>query len=349
MDVENIIKQDFKNNQITDIQFDLNGLCNAGCWFCPVAYQGNPSRTKNSISISLVEKVLQNISEEKSKNRLVSKDLSKIFTSHYNEILLYPHLEEFFKLLEKYHFKTNIFTNGTPLTPKTTNLLLRYKNIIQDIVFNIPVFSNDELWAKRTNMNKKIFPKLIRNIKYAYDKLLLKNNIPLLFFVNGVSNKEIYTQGGIITPNKDFPQDINLDPSKGEHAKEIKLAKEIFPKAQVSLHNVMDRAGALNNVFTNQPSIDDFINFNNLNKKVIGCDDLTSIKKGGRPFNFLHINSLGEAFLCCNDFNMDYIFGDFKTQKLQDFWGKDFHISKIKEAYKGICTKCIHAKFNKKL
>jgi radical SAM protein with 4Fe4S-binding SPASM domain len=59
----------------------------------------------------------------------------------------------------------------------------------------------------------------------------------------------------------------------------------------------------------------------------------------------MHINSDGKAFLCCNDYDMEVQFGDFKTQQLSDFWGSDDHINKIEESYNGICRNCASAIF----
>ena len=90
--MESLIKEQFKNHKISQMQLDPNGFCNAGCWFCPVAYKGNPTHAKQNMPISLLNKIIDNIIKERDKeNGLVDKNFSGFYTSHYNETLLYPH------------------------------------------------------------------------------------------------------------------------------------------------------------------------------------------------------------------------------------------------------------------
>ena len=42
---------------------------------------------------------------------------------------------------------------------------------------------------------------------------------------------------------------------------------------------------------------------------------------------------------------MEVQFGDFKTQELSDFWGKDEHKRKIQESFDTICRGCASAVF----
>jgi radical SAM protein with 4Fe4S-binding SPASM domain len=79
------------------------------------------------------------------------------------------------------------------------------------------------------------------------------------------------------------------------------------------------------------------------NRKVIGCGNGREV--GGRPVGWLHVNAAGDAFLCCNDYNFKFKFGNFKTQELRDFWGKEEHQKKINEAYDTICRDCASAVF----
>lgn len=341
----NQIKNTFQRVKIGVVQIDLNGHCNAGCWFCPISYVGNPIETKKQMDPDLLEKILEDIYNEKVKEEgVVSKDIDFFFTSHYNEVLMYSHLEHFFKLLRKYKFRAAILSNGTPLTPKKIDLLNQYQDVIYSILLNIPVFSNDELWAKRTKLNKSLFPKLIRNIKYLEENV---KNIPISIQINGFDKGNLFENGGNTTIEQNFPKDFNLNDWEGETYTELKYAQNMFPSLEVfSVTGLMDRGGLLSNVFTNY----DFIEKNkNITKKqnpqVIGCG-WDHFKNGsGLPFNTLCINPLGETFLCCNDFYMEYKFGDFKNNSLKEFWGSQNHIENIEKAYKGICTTCVYGVF----
>ena len=81
----------------------------------------------------------------------------------------------------------------------------------------------------------------------------------------------------------------------------------------------------------------------NENKKVIGCGN--GIEVGGRPIGWVHINAAGDAFLCCNDYDFDFKFGNFKTQELRDFWGTEEHINLVQKSYDTICRNCASAIF----
>jgi hypothetical protein len=78
-------------------------------------------------------------------------------------------------------------------------------------------------------------------------------------------------------------------------------------------------------------------------KKVIGCSNGKEV--GGRPVGWVHVNAAGKVFLCCNDYDMEVQFGDFKTQELKDFWGKEEHKRKIQESFDTICRGCASAIF----
>jgi hypothetical protein len=94
---------------------------------------------------------------------------------------------------------------------------------------------------------------------------------------------------------------------------------------------------------TNKEAIKRNLQRGDANKKVIGCGN--GIEVGGRPIGWIHINGAGDAFLCCNDYDFDFKFGNFKTQELRDFWGKDEHIAKVQESYDTICRNCASAIF----
>jgi MoaA/NifB/PqqE/SkfB family radical SAM enzyme len=340
-----IISNNFNRHKITNLQLDPYGVCNAKCWFCPVAYKGNPENGKGVMSVELLEKIIKNLIDEREKdNGLVSKSFNGLYTSHYNEILLYPHFEEFLKLCRKYKLVTMILSNGVPLTPKKIDLIKEYRDVISGICLNIPAF-DAETWSKRAGINVKQFDKLIDNINYFREQLsdMVRNKV-FSIQINGSHELSFGDKGGWLEKGKKFPTDIDLDVKNGELVQQERKARELFP--DVNIFNVpylIDRAGLLDDVMSNKPAIQKNLMKNNLNKKVIGCGNGREV--GGRPIGWIHINSAGKAFLCCNDYDMEVQFGDFKTQQLSDFWGTDEHINKIEESYNGICRSCASAIF----
>jgi radical SAM protein with 4Fe4S-binding SPASM domain len=73
-------------------------------------------------------------------------------------------------------------------------------------------------------------------------------------------------------------------------------------------------------------------------KKVVGCKN-----SGDRISDWLHVNSAGKVFLCCNDYNFEYQFGDLNNQTVNEIWRSEKHIEVVERAFKEICTKCLSA------
>lgn len=340
-----MIKEQFEKYKITQMQLDPYGVCNAKCWFCPVKYRGNPVEGRESMSIELLEKIIKNLIDERERpDGLVSKNFGGFYTAHYNEILLYKHFKEFLEICRKYKLCTMVLTNGLPLTPEKTDLIAEYRDVINGICFNTPAFEA-ELWAKRAGTNVKLFDKLISNIHYAMEKLpYMVENKSMSIQINGANQQSFGENGGWLDKGEDFPSDMDLDVTTGELATQEKLAKELFVGMQVfSVPSLVDRAGLLDSVMTNKEAIKRNLQRGDSNKKVIGCGN--GIEVGGRPIGWIHINGAGDAFLCCNDYDFDFKFGNFKTQELRDFWGKDEHIAKVQESYDTICRNCASAIF----
>jgi hypothetical protein len=237
-----------------------------------------------------------------------------------------------------------VLTNGVPLTPDKVDIIKKYQDTISGICLNTPAF-DAETWSKRAGINIKHFDKLISNIKYAVEQLpnMVKNK-SLSIQINGSHELSFVDKGGWLEKGSEFPNDINLDVKNGELVQQQKLAKELFPDVNIfTVPYLIDRAGLLDEVMSNKSSIKKNLMRNNKDKKVVGCANGREV--GGRPIGWLHVNSSGKAFLCCNDYDMEVQFGDFKTQQLSDFWKTDEHIKKVEESYETICRNCASAIF----
>lgn len=340
----NLVKDQLATHKISQLQLDPYGFCNAGCWFCPVKYLKNPAQGREIMSPELLEKIIANLIEERRPGGLVSNNFGGFYTAHYNEVLLYPHFENLLHIAQKYKLCFMVLSNGVPLSPEKVDLMVKYKGVVNGICLNIPAFEQD-LWAKRSGINYKQFNRLLANIRYAMDKLPdMVSNKSFSIQVNGANDNSFGERGGWLEKGKDFPSDMNLDPLMGELAKQEELARTLFPGLQVfGVPSLIDRAGLLDNIMTNKQAIKRNLQKGDETRKVIGCGN--GIEVGGRPIGWLHINSAGKAFLCCNDYDMSIVMGDFKTQTLRDFWGKDEHIAKIQESYDTICRNCASARF----
>ena len=339
------IKNEFNKHKISQLQLDPYGVCNAKCWYCPVKYKGNPIEGREVMSVELLEKIIKNLIDEREKPAgLVSKAFNGFYTAHYNEILLYPHFEELLKLCRKYKLVTMVLSNGVPLTRDRIDILKKYQDVLSGICLNTPAF-DAETWSKRSGINIKQFDTLIDNITYAVEQLpnMVKNKA-FSIQINGVHDLSFGDKGGWLEKGEQFPTDIDLNVQSGELVQQEKKARELFPNVNIfTVPYLIDRAGLLDEVITNKHAIERNLMKNNQNKKVIGCGNGREV--GGRPIGWVHVNATGKAFLCCNDYDMEMQFGDFKTQELKDFWGNDSHIKKIEESYNTICRNCASAIF----
>lgn len=341
------IREQFDKFKIHQMQLDPFGVCNAKCWFCPVKYKGNPKEGREVMSVDLLEKIIKNIVDERDRDDgLVANSFNGFYTAHYNEILLYKYFKEFLQICRKYKLHTMVLTNGVPMTPEKIDLIHEYNDVVNGVCLNIPSFSPD-VWSKRAGINVNQYSKLINNVFYAIKKLdYMVKNKSLSIQMNGVNDMSFTERGGWLEKGSNFPEDINLNPINGELSEQYQIAKQMFPGVQIfTVPSLIDRAGLLADVISNKTAIENNL-MQNKDKKVIGCGN--GIEVGGRPVGWIHINAAGDAFLCCNDYDFDFKFGNFKTQELRDFWGKQEHMDKIQESYDSICRNCASAIFETK-
>lgn len=345
-----MIKEKIQSYKIHQLQLDPFGVCNARCWFCPVRYKGNPQEGKVVMPLELVEKIIKNVIEERDReDGLVHKDFSCFYTGHYNEVLLYPHLEGLLEICEKYGVSFMILSNGVTLTPERVDIILKHRKAINSIHLNIPAFEQ-ELWSKRTGVNIKQFNSMVSNVKNAMEKFPeMVQNKAFSLQINGSDSISFSDKGGWLDKGPDFPSDIDLDPVTGELASQEILANQLFPGLKIFKNrSLIDRAGLLDNVMTNKNVIGEYLMGKDSSKKVIGCSNgKYSHDKLGREYGWLHVNSAGKVFMCCNDYDMEIQFGDLSTQSIRDFWGSDNHIEKIQLAYDTMCRNCANAIFEK--
>jgi hypothetical protein len=118
------------------VQLDPNGLCNAQCWFCPVAYGGNPLIGKKNMDINLLTNIVEQL--HNGIGDFVDLNFNTIFNAHYNEILLYPEFNKMIEVYEKYKIKTFLFTNGVSLNKDKVDFIKQHSDVFTKIILNIP-------------------------------------------------------------------------------------------------------------------------------------------------------------------------------------------------------------------
>ena len=328
------IKAKIAATKIKKIQLDPFGYCNAKCWFCPVRYFPQPEEGSGNIPIELVEKIFADVTQEKDPFKgIVDRSCDLVTLSHYNEMLLYKDFDKLLELMRKYNFKTYVLSNGISLSKQRVDLIKQFPDVVTHVGLNVPAFEQ-ELWAERAGFSPDQFDRLVSNLKYA-EKELSYLGRELSIGINGFDRGAV--NGGFISLGPDFDKlKYDIDPRTGEHERQFQLAKSMFPKFNIHKDALYDRVGSISNLISNQPFMQKQLH---AGRKVVGCTNW-----GDRTTEWLNINSAGNVFLCCNDYNFEYKFGNFNNQTLREIWLSDLHAEVVERAYGNICTRCYTAK-----
>ena len=221
-----------------------------------------------------------------------------------------------FEALRRHGLRTLVLTNGIALTPQKVDLIARYHDVVGgQVCINISAFERDRWIANTVAGNgaspattRRTFNRTMKNIEYASQ------------YLSGVSIQ------------------VN-EPDPNEALRQVEFARRMFPAATVrSVTSLSDRAGILHDagVLSNR---EDIARKNAGRSSVAGCSN-TFPGIDGRHFGWLHVNALGKAILCCDDYHFDYTFGDFRTDTLRDIWLSDRHATVIERSFREICTRC---------
>jgi radical SAM protein with 4Fe4S-binding SPASM domain len=320
------------------LELDPNGLCNAKCWYCPVAYGGNPVIGRKNMPIEMFINVLDQL--DKGRGDFVDPNFSIVINAHYNEILLYPYFEEMIQAYRKYGLKTILFSNGTTLTKEKIDFIKQYPDVVYHITLNIPS-AFPEQWSQYTGFNVKMFDKLIENLKYA-ELELSKNDMYFGIQVNGIQEESFFENGGAIRLLNKAPH-LNYNKDNGDVAKTIEEFKDMFPLSSVfSDVHLNDRSGKLeeNDILSNQDIIK--IQAENFNKKVTSCAG-GEVFAQSRSEEWLHINANGDVILCCHDYDFKTSYINIKDKSIKDIWNGPERREMIDKSYNSFCRSCKYA------
>lgn len=330
--------ENIKSNKyiIKAVQLDVNGICNSSCWFCPVAYAGNPKSAIRDMPIEEIENIFIQLTE--GKGDFVDPNLSIVYSANYNEVLLYKDFDKMLDLYKKYNFKTNILTNGVNLTKSKTDLLIKNRNVIQGILLNIPS-SDPDTWSKYVGMNIKLFPKVINNVKYFIEENnKLSEPIFIHLMINGIDEMSLTKNGGWLDLLENAPK-IDLSMENGDLQKEYNRFKDIFPDLSISTANhLYDRAAHLetHKIMTQGPAIEKYLKPNGNN--VIGCNGGINIRS--RTNEWVHINPNGDLFICCADYDFETVYGNAFKNSIKDIWNGPDRQNMITQSYSTMCRSC---------
>ena len=313
MTIRAVIEEMLSTTPIRVGQFDLNGKCNAKCWYCPVKYEDNPKAFQHQVSVADANTILRRLRE----SAHVSPDMKLMYTCHYNEALLHKDLEGILAAFRTHGMTTSLLSNGTPLTPEKADILTRYHDVAKSVLLNIPAFEPED-WSKKAGMHVRLHQNLMRNLRYVHDQ----TDLPLSIQINSVTDLQAASLGaaGILT-------------SKSEADKISLQFKQEFPRFNIrALDSLSNRAGLLSRhgAFVEPPKS---------SRPVVGCAH-TRIVPGARIYGWIHINSSGDLFLCCDDYQMKYRFGNIIETPLDQLWVSKAHIDAIETSFNELCRSC---------
>ena len=303
------------------IQLDPNGLCNAGCWFCPVAYEENPKIGRKTMEPNTIRFIIEQI--KSGIGDFVDPNFSFVYTAHYNEVLLYKYFKEMLDIFREYRLGTMVLTNGIALTKEKTDLIAEYKDVVLGLHFNIPS-ANADTWAKMTNKPAKMHERVMQNVRYSIDTFPVER---ISLQINGINNSSFQHMSLL----ENAPE-LNLNNETGDTAIAYKEMTKLFPEIPISVNtSLVDRAGYLdvrkiikNNIYPKE--------------KVIGCNNM-----GSRPDTWLHINANGDVFICCNDYDFETVFGNIHETSIKEIWKGQSRKNMIEHSYNTFCKTCVHA------
>jgi cyclic pyranopterin phosphate synthase len=303
------------------VQLDPNGLCNAGCWFCPVAYEENPAIGRKTMEPATIRSIVEQI--KAGMGDFVDPDFRFVYTAHYNEVLLYKHFKEMLDIFREHQLGTMVLTNGIALTKEKTDLITEYKDVVWGLHFNVPS-ANAETWAKMTGKPVKMHQRVMDNIRYSIDTFPVDR---ISLQINGIKESSLEYMSLL----ENAPE-LDLDNETGDTATAYKEMTERFPEIPISINaSLVDRAGYLDvrRIMKNdiKPK-----------GKVVGCNNM-----GSRPDTWIHINANGDVFICCNDYDFETVFGNINDKSIKEIWNSQERKDMIQHSYNTLCRTCVHA------
>lgn len=321
---------------IKAVQLDVNGLCNSACWFCPVAYAGNPKSAIRDMPLSEIENIFIQLAD--GKGDFVDPELKMVYSANYNEVLLYKEFDAMMDLYSKYNFRTNILTNGVNLTKSKTEILIKHRDSIDGILLNIPS-SEADTWSKYVKMNVKLFPKVIENVRYFIEENnKLDKPIFIHLMINGINDLSLTKNGGWLDLLENAPK-LDLDVQTGDLKKEHDRFKEMFPSLSISTaHHLYDRAAHLETykIMTQGPAIEKYLMPKG--SRVIGCSG--GIEVRSRTNEWIHINPNGDLFICCADYDFETVYGNAFNTSIKEIWHSKNRSDMVENSYSNMCRSC---------
>ncbi len=164
------------------VQIDITNKCNnscIGCWLhSPYFSKEQKEKLKVNDEIKR-DKIIQTI------NELKEVGTQRILLSGGGEPLIHPNFEEIIETIRNNEMECNFITNFTIMSKRLIDKIIDLR--VNEMFISLWA-SNAEMYIKtHPNQSKKIFEKIIDNIKYAVAKERKQINRPIIIILNTIS------------------------------------------------------------------------------------------------------------------------------------------------------------------
>lgn len=297
---------------ITNIQIDPNAHCGSRCWFCPVRYVERPAG--QVMPQALFEQILDNIQDAVQQGR-VAPDFT-LWLSSYNDILLDPLLPERLEALRVRQMRFACLSNGIGLLQHAP-LLDRYRDVVPCYSINLPA-GDPESYAAHSGNPPELFATIIAGLRalHAQDPEHYARTVHI--GINGAGDED-WSRAQLL-------YDLPL----GDTDRQLRQLQELLPMFThiEAMRPLCDRAGHLAS-----HAIDNRRNPGQWHFEpgaAQGCNRLTE---------WVHINSAGQVYACCQDYREEYVVGSVTEMGLTALIAASAPI--FERCRQELCEKCV--------
>ena len=246
-----------------------------------------------------------------------------LWLSSYNDILLDVLLRDRLSILRKHKKSFHVLTNGIGIL-KNSELIHSYRDVINGLTVNLPA-GNPMDYSRYTKNDASLFDQIIEGLILLYEKSPDYYKKVVTIVVNGSYDDEIArSQMKYKLPDNDTNNQINL-------------LRKIQPFKVNDARPLCDRAGLLRkvNIIDNQAEgVRELWKLPVNSVKASGCN-------GGNRLNaWIHINSKGDLYTCCQDFLEKYVYGSLLTSSLEELLTSHSREEMNELTLQNLCTQC---------
>lgn len=300
---------------IKNVQIDTNGVCGSKCWYCPVRYIPRPENT--IMSEEMFRSILYSLVGIEPK--------PTIWLAAYNDILMDPLVSNRLSTLRHYNYRVPILTNGVGLS-RNINTVDANIDIITAITIDLPA-GNGSDYTKHTGNSSRVFDLIIDSIKTLYYRSPTVYKDKIHIHVNGVYD-DTYARN-----------QLKVDIPIGDTDKQVRELRALLPEVAGSIKDcrpLCDRAGNLREFAIDNSTMPCRGSW----RLPMGATRVSGCNGGDRLNSWVHISSVGDLFLCCQDYKQETTYANLKDGCIINSFYSPAREQAIDRAMSGLCLKC---------